>query len=147
MNKIISKRLFSTIQIYPKCINCVYYKKNICYKLPKKNTYNLNNYEEEYETAIENRNNYYKCGQIGKHYEFIGPTLINQIENNFTLSIFMSGIYGITNIICITPNTMFIPTIFGAISVLSGIFGINNSLMYNKIEKQEEQRLSSNKKI
>ena len=147
MNKIIfNKRLFSSIQTYPKCINCIYYKKKICYKLPKKNINNLINYEEEYEPAIENRNNNFKCGQIGKHYEFMGPTLINKIEKKFTLCIFMSGIAGITNIICVTPDTMFIPAIFGMISVLSCVFGINNSLMYNKIEKQEVNRLLSNKK-
>lgn len=136
MNRIIYKRLFSTTNTFPKCVNCIHYSQTYCFKSPETNKLNFINNKKIYDLAIDSRNNSNKCGNYGKYYEFVGTNFAAEKEKYLTLCIFMGLVSGATNIIC--PPFTFMPAVM---SVISGIFYIGESLLNNEMKKEEELRI------
>lgn len=136
MNRIIYKRLFSTTNTFPKCVNCIHYSQTYCFKSPETNKLNFINNKKIYDLAIDSRNNSNKCGNYGKYYEFAGTSLALEKEKYLTISIFMGLVTGATNIIC--PLFTFMPAVM---SLLSGVIYIGESLLNKEMEKEEELRI------
>ena len=142
MNRIIYKRLLSTTNTIPKCMNCIHYTQSVCFKSPKSDVRNFINNDTIYELAVDSRNDINRCGNNGRFYEFSGPTFANESEKYLTICIFTGMLSGASSITCVTPSTAIIPFIPGFISFLSAAFYIRDHFIYKEMLEKETQRLA-----